>query len=124
MLAGVWSGCDDWNRRIGAGPGKSGGIVSGAYRIGGGVSAPQLLYKVEPEYSEQARQAKCQGTVVLSVVVDESGLPRKIKVVRALDVGLDQEAVKALQKWRFKPGMKDGKAVPVLATIEVNFRLL
>ena len=96
----------------------------GAYKIGRGVSAPSVLFKVEPEYSEDARKAKFQGTVVLQVVVDEHGLPQQIKVTRPLGLGLDQKAIEAVTKWRFKPGMKDGKPVPVLATIEVNFRLL
>jgi protein TonB len=116
---GVGSG-----RGAGYGPGSGGGVGGGVYRIGGGVSAPQLVFKVEPEYSEEARKAKFQGTVVLYVVVDEKGNPRDLKVVRALGLGLDQKAIEAVQKWRFKPGLKDGKPVPVAAQIEVNFRLL
>jgi len=108
----------------GFGPGKGGGIGGGVYRIGGGVSPPSLVYKVEPEYSEEARKAKFQGTVVLYVVVDEKGNPRDLKVVRPLGLGLDEKAIEAVQKWRFKPGFLGGKAVAVAATIEVNFRLL
>jgi len=108
----------------GVGPGSGGGFGGGAYRIGGGVSAPSVLTKVEPEYSEEARKAKWQGTVLLSLVVDENGRAQNIKVVRSLGLGLDQKAIEAVEKWRFKPGMKDGKAVPVQASIEVNFRLL
>lgn len=108
----------------GFGPGSGGGFGGGAYRIGGGVSAPTILSKVEPEYSEEARKAKWQGTVVLSLVVDDQGRPQALKVVRSLGLGLDQKAIEAVEKWRFRPGMKDGKAVPVMATIEVNFRLL
>jgi len=108
----------------GFGPGSGGNMGGGAYRIGGGVSPPSVIFKVEPEYSEEARKAKFQGTVVLFVVVDEKGNPRDLKVVRPLGLGLDQKAIEAVEKWRFKPGMKDGRAVPVQATIEVNFRLL
>ena len=108
----------------GYGPGHGGNIGGGAYRIGGGVSAPSVLFKVEPEYSEEARKAKFQGTVVLSVVVDEKGNPKELKVMRALGLGLDQKAIEAVEKWKFRPGLKDGHAVPVFATIEVNFRLL
>jgi TonB family protein len=111
-------------RGAGFGPGSGGGFGGGAYRIGGGVSAPTILSKVEPEYSEEARKAKWQGTVVLSLVVDDQGRPQGLKVVRSLGLGLDQKAIEAVEKWRFRPGMKDGKAVPVMATIEVNFRLL
>jgi protein TonB len=116
---GVGSG-----RGPGVGPGSGGGFGGGVYRIGGGVSAPTVLLKIEPEYSEEARKAKWQGTVVLSLIVDEKGMPEELKVVRALGLGLDQKAIEAVTKWRFKPGMKDGKPVAVQATIEVNFRLL
>lgn len=108
----------------GFGPGSDGGVGGGAYRIGGGVSAPSLVYKVEPEYSEEARKAKFQGSVLLQVVVDEKGNPRDIKIVRPLGLGLDEKAIEAVQKWRFKPGFLNNKAVPVQAMIEVNFRLL
>ncbi|MBI3682443.1 MAG: energy transducer TonB [Acidobacteria bacterium] len=111
-------------RGAGYGPGEGGGVGGGVYRIGGGVSAPTLVYKIEPEYSEEARKAKFQGTVVLFVVVDEKGLPRDLKVVRPLGLGLDEKAIEAVMKWRFRPGYKDGKPVAVAATIEVNFRLL
>jgi periplasmic protein TonB len=109
---------------VGYGPGVGGGMNGGAYKIGGGVSAPSILFKVEPEYSEEARKAKFQGTVVLFVVVDEHGNPRDIRVIRPLGLGLDQKAVEAVEKWKFNPGKKDGKPVPVQAQIEVNFRLL
>ena len=108
----------------GYGPGHGGGIGGGAYKIGGGVSAPSVLFKVEPEYSEEARKAKFQGTVVLFVVVDEKGNPTNLKVIRPLGLGLDQKAIEAVEKWKFSPGKKDGKPVAVQATIEVNFRLL
>jgi protein TonB len=108
----------------GFGPGSGGNMGGGAYRIGGGVSAPTILFKVEPEYSEEARKAKFQGTVVLAVIVDEHGNPRDIRVQRPLGLGLDQKAVEAVEKWRFSPGKKDGKPVAVQAVIEVNFRLL
>ncbi len=111
-------------RGPGTGPGSGGGFGGGAYRIGGGVSPPTVLSKVEPEYSEEARKAKWQGTVILQVVVDEHGLPQQVHVTRSLGLGLDQKAVEAVAKWKFKPGMKDGKPVQVIATIEVNFRLL
>lgn len=108
----------------GFGPGSGGGVGGGVYRIGGGVSKPELLQRVEPEYSDEARKAKFQGTVVLYVVVDSKGFARDIRVIRPLGLGLDQKAIEAVQKWKFKPGMKDGKPVNVEAQIEVNFRLL
>jgi TonB family protein len=116
---GIGTGSDG-----GVGSGSGGGVGGGVYRIGGGVSAPALIAKVEPEYSEEARKEKFQGTVVLYVVVDESGKPRDLRVIRPLGLGLDEKAIEAVMKWRFRPGMKDGKPVAVAATIEVNFRLL
>jgi len=108
----------------GVGPGSGGGIGGGVYKIGGGVSAPVPVYRPEPEYSEEARKAKWQGSVLLAIVVDENGLPQDVRVIRSVGLGLDQKAIEAVQKWRFKPGQKDGKPVPVSANIEVNFRLL
>ena len=94
------------------------------YKVGNGVSAPTLISKVEPQYSEEARLAKYQGTVVVSVTVASDGTAQNMRVIRGLGLGLDDEALKAIGQWRFKPGAQDGQAVPVMATIEVNFRLL
>jgi len=116
---GVGSG-----RGGGYGPGEGGGVGGGAYRVGGGVSQPSVLYKVDPEYSEEARKAKYSGTVLIQLVVDPDGKARNIKVVRSLGLGLDEKAMEAVAKWKFKPGVKNGSPVPVIATIEVNFRLL
>lgn len=116
---GIGSGNGD-----GFGPGEGGGTGGGAYRIGGDVSAPQLVSKMEPEYSEEARKAKYSGTVLLSIIVDEHGMPRDIKVVRPLGLGLDEKAIEAVSHWRFRPGMKGGRAVATQAQVEVNFRLL
>lgn len=116
---GVGSG-----RGAGVGPGSGGGIGGGVFRIGGGVSAPRLTYKVEPEYSEEARKAKYQGTVVLAIEVWPDGKAHNIRVIRSLGLGLDQKAIDAVQKWRFVPGKKDRVPVKVRANVEVNFRLL
>ena len=116
---GVGSG-----RGAGFGPGSGGNAGGGVYRIGGGVSQPVPIYRPDPDYSEEARKAKYQGTVILSIVVDEKGNPRDVRVVKPLGLGLDQKAIEAVAKWRFRPGMKDGHPVPVYANIEVNFRLL
>ena len=108
----------------GAGPGSDGGVNGGVFRSGRGVSAPQVLYQVEPEYSEEARKAKYQGVVVLKVIVDPSGRVTNPVVVSSLGLGLDEKAIEAVKKWRFRPGYKDGKPVPVFADIYVTFRLL
>jgi TonB family protein len=108
----------------GFGPGEGGGVGGGVYRVGGGVTAPVLLFKKEPEYSEEARKAKYQGTVLLYIEVDPSGKATNIRVQHSLGLGLDEKAIEAVRQWKFKPGYKDGKPVTVAATIEVNFRLL
>ena len=108
----------------GFGPGHGGGTGGGAFKVGGGVSAPKAIYAPDPEYSEEARKAKYQGTCVLWLVVGPDGRARDIRVARTLGLGLDEKAMEAVQKWKFSPGKKDGKPVTVEATIEVNFRLL
>jgi TonB family protein len=92
--------------------------------IGAGVTAPTLAYKVEPQYTEEARQAKYQGTVIVSTVIGTGGTAQDMRVIRGLGLGLDEKAIQAISNWRFSPGLKDGKPVPVVAQIEVNFRLL
>jgi TonB family protein len=96
----------------------------GTYRVGGGVTAPVPIYRLEPMYSKEATKQKIQGTVVLHIEVDPTGHPRNIKVMRGLRYGLDEKAIEAVSQWEFRPGMKDGKPVTVIATVEVNFRLL
>ncbi len=107
----------------GVGPGRGGGIGGGIFRVGGGVSAPRALDTPDPDYSEEARKAKYQGTVVLWLIVDPAGHPRDVKVARSLGMGLDQKAIEAVRKWTFEPAMKDGKPVAVQINVEVNFRL-
>jgi TonB family protein len=116
---GVGSG-----RGPGVGPGEGGGFGGGAYRVGNGVTSPTIISKIEPEYSEEARKAKFQGTVILSIEVNEKGLVQNPRVLRPLGMGLDEKAIEAVMKWRFRAGYKDGKPVTVLAQVEVNFRLL
>jgi TonB family protein len=94
------------------------------YKVGQGVSAPVPVTQMEPGYSEEARVAQLQGTVLVSAEIGTDGLAHNIQVVRGLGLGLDEKAVEAIQQWIFKPGMKDGQPVPVMASIEVNFRLL
>jgi TonB family protein len=93
-------------------------------RVGNGVRAPRLLSKIEPEYSDEARKAKLNGAVMLSVIVRPDGHPSDMRVIRSLGLGLDENAMAAVAQWRFQPGEKEGKTVSVMATIEVNFRLL
>ena len=107
----------------GVGPGEGGGIGGGVFRVGGGVSAPSIVYRVEPTYSEEARKAKYQGVVVLSAIVRKDGTIEILKVVRGLGLGLDENAIQELRQWKFRPGMKNGVPVDVALNIEVNFSL-
>ena len=115
---GVGSG-----RGPGVGPGYGGGVGGGVYRVGGGVSAPRALYAPDPEYSEEARKAKFQGTVMLWVIVGPDGHPHNIQVQRSLGMGLDEKAIEAVRTWKFEPARKDGQPVAVQIYVEVNFRL-
>jgi TonB family protein len=92
-------------------------------KMGPGVTAPRVLQKSDPEYTPEAKAAKISGTVLLSVVVGSDGVARDTQVIRSLDPGLDNKAMAAVQNWKFQPATKDGQAVSVQATIEVNFRL-
>jgi len=108
----------------GFGPGQGGGAGGGLYRVGGGVSAPVPLNQVEAEFSDEARRAKYQGVCLVSLIVDAQGNPQDPHVVRTLGMGLDEKAMEAVRKYKFKPAMKDGHTpVPVMITVEVNFRL-
>ena len=103
---------------------EPGGEPPKVFRIGSGVTSPRLLYKVAPEYSEKARKAKYQGTVMLTVEVWEDGVAHNIRILRSLGLGLDEKAVEAVRQWKFAPGRKDGKPVRVAAQIQVSFRIL
>lgn len=108
----------------GYGPGSGGNAGGGVYRVGGGISAPVALNQVEAEFSDEARRAKYQGVCLIQMIVDAQGNPQNPRVIRPLGMGLDEKALEAVRKYRFKPAMKDGKTpVPVMITVEVNFRL-
>ncbi len=98
--------------------------TSNARRVGNGITAPALLHKVEVEYTQEARAAKFQGTVLLYVEIAPDGRAYNIRVARSLGLGLDEKAMEAVKQWTFRPGRDaDGNPVTVAATIEVNFRL-
>jgi TonB family protein len=93
------------------------------YKIGPGIVPPKLLMRTEPQYTDEARDAKIEGRVVLSIVVGTDQRAHDVKVIQSLDTGLDANAVASIKTWQFQPGTKDGKPVPVRAIVEVNFRL-
>jgi periplasmic protein TonB len=106
------------------GPGGGDGPPGFGGRFVGNVVQPSIISKPEPEYSEEARKAKHQGSILLQIVVDEHGQPRDIVVTQGLGLGLDERAVEAVKKWKFKPGTQNGKPVPMTAIVQVTFRLL
>jgi len=108
----------------GYGPGEGGNAGGGLFQIGGRVSAPMVIHSVEAEFSDEARRAKYQGVCLISLIVDAQGNPQNIRVARPLGMGLDEKAIEAIRQYKFRPAMKDGKnPVPVMITIEVDFRL-
>jgi periplasmic protein TonB len=107
----------------GFGPGEGGGTGGGIFHVGGGVSPPRVIYQVDPEFSEEARKAKYQGTCTLMLVVDTAGHPGNIRVASSLGMGLDEKAIEAVKNWRFEPSMKDGHPVRVEIAVEVEFHL-
>ena len=132
---GVFAGGGGPGNHGGIGPGDGSGIGDrtgagfggedvGIFNVGGGIGRPEVISKVDPEYSEEARKAKYSGAVMLSIVVSTDGRATDIKVVKSLGMGLDEKAVEAVQRWRFRPGTYKGAPVRVRAQVEVNFRLL
>jgi periplasmic protein TonB len=93
------------------------------YKVGGGISAPTAISSPDPQYTEEARRAKKQGMCTLWLIVDSTGRPRDIRVVRGLGFGLDEKALEAVRNWRFQPALKDGKPVDVQISVEVEFHL-
>lgn len=87
------------------------------------MTAPAVIQRADPEYTAEATEAKIEGAVVLSMVIDTAGVPTEIHLVRGLGLGLDEKAVECLQRWRFRPATRFGQAIPMKATVEINFRL-
>lgn len=109
---------------LGIGPGSGSGAGGDVSGVGNGVIAPRIIRKVNPEYSDEARKERYQGTVVLYVEIDTDGNVRKIEVRKRLGLGLDEKAMEAVRQWKFSPGTKDDQPVVVAAIVEVIFRLL
>jgi TonB family protein len=109
----------------GEGPGRDGGTGGDVFRVGGNVLAPILLREVKPAYTPDAMRARIQGEVVLSGVVLPDGSVTRLRVLRSLDgtFGLDQEAIKAVRQWKFKPGMRLGQPVATEIAISVGFSM-
>ena len=95
----------------------------GVYRVAGNVRPPRVIREVDARFNETARRMRFSGNVIVSLVVDENGDPQSVRIARPLGLGLDEEAVAAVQQWRFAPATKDGKPVPVEMAVEVNFQI-
>jgi protein TonB len=106
------------------GPGAGDGDPGSGMGNRGVLTPPVLLWKVDPDYSDPARAAKVQGIVVLRIEIDQAGQIREMRVDQSLGLGLDEKAMEAVRRWRFRPGMRDGKAVATSGLVEVHFRLL
>jgi periplasmic protein TonB len=107
----------------GQGPGSSSGYGGGVMSVGGGVSAPEVIHSVQPQFTADARGANFQGVVAVQLIVDSQGLPQDVRVVRHLGMGLDEEAIAAVKQYRFRPATYQGHSVAVQMVIDVNFRL-
>jgi len=108
----------------GYGPGSGGNAGGGVYQVGGRISAPVPIFQPEAEFSDEARRAKYQGVCIIALIVDAQGNPQNVHVIRTLGMGLDEKAMEAVRKYKFKPAMKDGKTpVPTMITVEVDFHL-
>jgi periplasmic protein TonB len=107
----------------GVGPGDEAGRGGDTFHVGGGVTAPRVIYETEPEFSEEARRAKYQGNCILGLVVDAKGHPTNIRILNSLGMGLDEKAIESVRNWKFEPGKKNGQGVAVEIAIEVDFHL-
>jgi len=103
---------------------KNGEIIYELHKAGeNGVTAPKAISMPQPEYTDQARRKKINGTVLLSLVVAADGTVRDPAVTRSLDRGLDKQALETVKKWKFQPATKDGQPVAVRIDVEVSFRI-
>lgn len=103
--------------------GQIGGTGDAPVRVGGNVLAPTAVLRIEPEYTEVARRARIQGMVIIEAVIDRQGNVTDARIIKGLPMGLDQEALRAIKRWKFKPGTLNGQPVPVYFNLSVNFRL-
>jgi TonB family protein len=107
----------------GIGAGSSGGLGGGIMSVGGGVSAPVLVHSVQPQLSDQARQARYAGVVAIQLIVDANGNPENMHIVHHLGMGLDQKAIEAVRQYKFKPAMYQGHPVAVRMVVDVSFHV-
>ncbi len=107
----------------GQGPGSTGGYGGGVMNVGGGVSAPEVIHSVEPQFTAEARRADFQGSVAIQLIVDAQGYPQDVHLTHRVGMGLDEEAIAAVRQYRFKPAMYQGHPVAVQMVIDIDFHL-
>ncbi|MEA2237373.1 MAG: hypothetical protein QOC81_2097 [Thermoanaerobaculia bacterium] len=95
----------------------------GPLRVGGDVKAPVAITRAKPDYTELARKAHVNGVVVVEAIVNKQGEVEQVKVLKGLPMGLSEQAVEAVKKWRFHPGSLNGEPVDVIFTLTVTFTL-
>jgi protein TonB len=88
-----------------------------------GVTVPEVIFNPEPSFSDEARKAKAQGMVLLWVVVGKDGHTYNIRVGQSLGLGLDEKAIEAVNRWRFRPATLNGQPVATQIAIQVDFHL-
>jgi len=103
--------------------GQLGGTGDSPVRVGGNVAAPTVINRVEPVYTEIARKARIEGIVILEAIIEKDGTVRDVRTLKPLAMGLDAAAMDAVRRWKFKPGTLNGRPVPVIFNLTVNFRL-
>lgn len=103
--------------------GTLGGTGDQPLRVGGNVKPPEIVHRVEPNYTEDARRSRVQGVVILEAIIDAQGNVTDVRIIKTLADGLGEEAAKAVRQWKFRPGTQNGKPVPVIFSLTVNFRL-
>lgn len=94
------------------------------YDPGGDVTRPQIVRRVLPKFTEKSRKTHVSGSVLIGLIVNEQGDPESVEVKKSLEEDLDQEAVEAVKQWKFRPGTKQGKAVAVRLSIEIEFKTI
>jgi len=105
-------------------PAQQNGLPPGTYRAGGDVTAPKVTASADPQFTDAARQARLQGVVDISLIVGTDGQPHDLKILKSLGLGLDESALTTVSQWRFQPGTKAGRPVPVFTKVQVSYRLL
>jgi len=105
-------------------PSQPGGSNPTPFKVAGGISAPRPIFQPEAMYSDKARKEKLQGMCIISLIIDAYGMPQNLHMIKSLEPGMDQNAMDAVRRYRFKPAMmKDGTPVPTMITVEVDFHL-